>query len=331
MSDRPEEAKIILVTGGAGYIGSHMVLKLLENGYRPVVIDNLSTGHRRFIPSIVPFIEADLKDIEAAQRVFEEFDFEAVVHFAASALVPESMADPIKYYQNNLISTINLAKIMMEYGVKKLVFSSSCSVYGEVQVFPIIEETPMAPTNPYGHSKLMAERILMDVASRQNLFFIFLRYFNVAGAHKSGKIGEWHNPETHLIPNILLFALGNKDTFEIYGDTYPTPDGTCIRDYIHVDDICDAHIMALEAFDKNIKNENINLGTGTGFSVKEIIQRVEEITGRKIEHKISGPRLGDPARLVASNEKAKRILGWEPQKSLSEIISSAWNYMKSRK
>ena len=305
-----------------------MVLKLLENGYRPVVVDNLSTGHRAFVPDEAPFIEGDLKDEKVIQRVFEEFHPDQVVHFAASALVSESMRDPIKYYQNNLISTINLAKIMSKYAVKRLVFSSSCSVYGEAKAVPITEQAPTTPTNPYGNSKLIAEKILMDISSIRGLSYIFLRYFNVAGAHGSGKIGEWHDPETHVIPNILLSALGGGGRFEIFGDIYPTPDGTCIRDYIHVEDIVRAHIMAMEAFDKDIRNEVINLGSGIGYSVKQIVHWAEEITGKNIDMQISQPRKGDPSILVASKEKAKKILGWEPQRSLEDMISSAWKYMR---
>ncbi|MBI2471507.1 MAG: UDP-glucose 4-epimerase GalE [Planctomycetes bacterium] len=314
----------VLVVGGAGYIGSHMVRALLEEKYDTVVFDNLSTGYREFVPERVPFIRGDLRNVPDIQGVFRDHSIDAVMHFAASSIVPESMSDPLKYYHNNVLACINLLKVMMENKVAKFIFSSTAAVYGEPENIPIKEEDKTCPTNTYGRSKLMIENILSDISRAYDFSYIALRYFNAAGAHPAGEIGEKHNPETHLIPNILKTARGEKSELMIFGDDYPTPDGTCIRDFIHVQDLCHAHLLALKALKDGKKNDIFNLGSGSGYSVKEVVRTVEEVTGKKIKVKIVPRRAGDPAKLVAGAEMAKKILGWKPNANLEEIIGTAW-------
>lgn len=320
----------ILVIGGAGYIGSHMVRALLGEKHNPIVFDNLSTGHKEFVPEGAIFIQGDLRNIQDVNKALERYSVsvDAVMHFAASSIVPESMCNPLKYYENNVSACINLLKVMVENKVKKFIFSSTAAVYGEPENVPIKEEDKTNPTNPYGKSKLMIENMLKDIAQAHDFSYISLRYFNAAGAHLSGKIGEMHDPETHLIPNILKVAKGVKDVLTIFGDKYPTPDGTCIRDYIHVQDLCKAHLLALEALNNGIKNEIFNLGNGDGFSVREVVNMAEKITGRQINVKVGPRRPGDPARLVASAERAKDVLGWNPNANLEEIVRTAWEWEK---
>ncbi len=317
---------MILVTGGAGYIGSHMVWLLLEKGYDVVVIDNLEKGHKKAVLG-GKFYNGDLKDKEFLEKVFAENDILAVIHFAASSLVGESVQNPIKYYYNNVYGTLNLVDTMIKHNVKKLVFSSTAAVYGEPENIPIIEEDKTQPTNPYGETKLAIEKMLkwMDVA--YGLKFVSLRYFNVAGSHPDGIIGEDHNPETHLIPIVLQTALGIREKVIVYGNDYNTKDGTCIRDYIHVIDLCDAHLKAMEYLEKNNKSEIFNLGNGMGFSVMEVIEKASEVVGKKIPYEIGPRRAGDPSILVASSQKAQELLEWQQKyNSLETIISTAWKW-----
>lgn len=317
---------MILVTGGAGYIGSHMVWLLLEKGYDVVVIDNLEKGHKKAVLG-GKFYNGDLKDKEFLEKVFAENDILAVIHFAASSLVGESVQNPIKYYYNNVYGTLNLVDTMIKHNVKKLVFSSTAAVYGEPENIPILEEDKTQPTNPYGETKLAIEKMLkwMDVA--YGLKFVSLRYFNVAGSHPDGIIGEDHNPETHLIPIVLQTALGIREKVIVYGNDYNTKDGTCIRDYIHVIDLCDAHLKAMEYLEKNNKSEIFNLGNGMGFSVMEVIEKASEVVGKKIPYEIGPRRAGDPSILVASSQKAQELLGWQQKyNSLETIISTAWKW-----
>lgn len=317
---------MILVTGGAGYIGSHMVWLLLEKGYDVVVIDNLEKGHKKAVLG-GKFYNGDLKDKEFLEKVFAENDISAVIHFAASSLVGESVQNPIKYYYNNVYGTLNLVDTMIKHNVKKLVFSSTAAVYGEPENIPILEEDKTQPTNPYGETKLAIEKMLkwMDVA--YGLKFVSLRYFNVAGSHPDGIIGEDHNPETHIIPIVLQTALGIREKVIVYGNDYNTKDGTCIRDYIHVIDLCDAHLKAMEYLEKNNKSEIFNLGNGMGFSVMEVIEKASEVVGKKIPYEIGPRRAGDPSILVASSQKAQELLGWQQKyNSLETIISTAWKW-----
>jgi len=320
--------KNILVIGGAGYIGSHMVRALLDEKYNPIVFDNMSTGHKGFIPEGAIFIRGDLRNIQDINKAFGRYSPEVVMHFAAASIVPESMSNPLKYYENNVSASINLLKVMLENKSKKFIFSSTAAVFGEPKNISIKEEDETCPTNPYGRSKLMIENILKDTAQSHDLFYISLRYFNAAGAHPSGRIGEMHDPETHLIPNILKVAKGVKNELTIFGDDYPTPDGTCIRDYIHVQDLCKVHLLALEALNGGIKHEIFNLGNGDGFSVREVVNTAEKVTGRKVNVKVGPRRPGDPARLVASAERAKKVLGWNPSANLEEIVRTAWEWEK---
>jgi len=323
--------KNILVIGGAGYIGSHMVYSLLEKRYIPVVFDNLSTGQRKFVPKGVDFIKGDLRKERDIRKVFEEYSIDAVMHFAAFSLVGESVKKPLKYYENNVCAFVNLIKVMTEFAVKRIIFSSTAAVYGEPEHIPIKENNAIEPSNPYGCSKRMIERILEDTAQAGGVSYIILRYFNVAGANPSARIGEIHHPETHLIPSVLKVSNRERKELVIFGDDYPTKDGTCLRDYIHVQDLCQAHLLALEALKGKMRNEVFNLGNGSGYTVKEVIDKVEEVTGKKIKVKIGPRRHGDPAKLVASSEKAKKILGWRPRYSLKEIISTAWEWERSKK
>jgi UDP-glucose 4-epimerase len=321
----------ILVTGGAGYIGSHFVKILTNNNIDVIVLDNLSRGHKEAIPSGVPLEVADLLDVNSLQTVFNKYSFDAIVHFAAFAYVGESVEDPKLYYQNNVVGSFNLIKTALESNVKKIVFSSTCSLYGNPNEVPISEKLPTNPINPYAQTKLMIENILRDFDASYGMRSVFLRYFNAAGADFDGEIGESHTPEPHLIPIVLNTALGKRDKVFIFGDDYETKDGTCIRDYIHVNDLGDAHLKALEYLNNGGKTDVINLGTGDGNSVKELIETSERITGKKINSEITDRRDGDPAILVADNKKAKEILGWVPKHNLDDIISSAYNWHKAPK
>ncbi|KIP21044.1 UDP-glucose 4-epimerase [Anoxybacillus ayderensis] len=317
---------MILVVGGAGYIGSHVVKKLVET--KPiVVIDNLSTGHRHLVDKRAVFVHGDLGDRATLVRIFEKYPIDAVMHFAANSLVGESVVEPMKYYKNNVAATLTLLETMMEYGVKRFIFSSTAAVYGIPNVDVITEQCPTNPINPYGRSKLMIEHMLADFASAYDLRYVVLRYFNAAGAHESGGIGEDHHPETHLIPLILQHLLGLRDKISVFGTDYDTPDGTCIRDYIHVTDLAEAHIIALHALLSNEKKTaTYNLGNGLGYSVKEVIDMCERVTGKQATIEYTERRPGDPARLVASSEKIARELGWKATRSLEEIIASAWRW-----
>jgi len=319
---------MILVTGGAGYIGSHMVYLLLKNGYDIVVVDNLEKGHSKAILG-GKFYCGDLKDKDFLEKVFSENEIEAVIHFAASSLVGESVVNPIKYYYNNVYGTTNLIDAMIKHDVKKIVFSSTAAVYGEPENIPILETDKTLPTNPYGETKLAIEKMLNWVDCAHGLKYVSLRYFNVAGAHLDGLIGENHKPETHLIPIILQTALNKREKVTVYGNDYDTKDGTCIRDYIHVLDLCEAHLLALEFLKENKKSEIFNLGNGMGFSVLEVINKAIEITGVNIKYEFGQRRAGDPSILVASDKKAKEVLKWNPKYAdLSTIIASAWNWHK---
>jgi len=316
----------ILVTGGAGYIGSHTVKILLEKGYEPVIFDNLSSGHRELLPGGI-FIQADLREKEKIERTIREYRIEAVIHFASLIQVGESYDNPRLYYTHNLITTLNLLEAMLEVGVKKFVFSSSAAVYGEPRSVPVTEDHPVNPTNPYGQTKAFIEKILADYGRAHGLSFISLRYFNAAGADLDGRRGELHEPETHLIPNIMLHLLNKKPYFELYGDDFPTPDGTAVRDYIHVLDLAEAHVLALRLMEDKPVQAVFNLGTGQGYSVREIISWVERITGKKVNLRIRPRRRGDVPILMASKEKAMQELQWEPRYSdIETIIRTAWQW-----
>jgi len=313
-----------MVTGGAGYVGSVCVANLLGRGYQVLVYDNLSTGHRDAVPDGVLLEVGDLAEGERLSGVMSSFRPDFVMHFAASALLGESMSKPMEYYANNLINGHRLLRAMLEQDVKSLVFSSTCAVYGEPEHIPMTEDDQRKPINPYGRSKLAFEHLLEDCDSAYGLKSVCLRYFNAAGA--AAGLGEDHHPETHLIPNVLKSALGLRDELVVFGDDYPTPDGTCVRDYVHIADIADAHEKALGVLRKRT-SEKINLGNGTGFSVLDVIKTAEKVTGRAIPYRVSGRREGDPAVLVASAEKAETILGWRPAyASLGSIIESAWKW-----
>lgn len=321
---------MILVVGGAGYIGSHAVKQLLDQGYKVVVLDNLSTGHREAVDPRATFVQGDLGIEEDVARVLASYSIRGVMHFAAFSLVGESMVDPWKYYANNVGATLVLLKTMMKYGVKNFIFSSTAAVYGMPGVELIDESQPTHPINPYGKSKLMVEEILGDFSQAYGLKYVVLRYFNAAGAHQSGEIGEDHSPETHLIPIVLKHLLGEREKVSIFGADYETEDGTCIRDYIHIIDLARAHILALEALlREQFDHEVFNLGNGKGFSVQEIIELCEKVTGLSATVEVADRRPGDPAKLVASSDKIAGKLGWKAEYPLEEIIGTAWNWHKN--
>lgn len=317
----------ILVVGGAGYIGSHAVKQLVENNYKVVVVDSLETGYRQAVPQGIPFYKVDIKNQEALDAVFKKEKIEGVIHFAANSLVGESMVKPLKYYHNNVYGTQVLLETMLQNNVKYIVFSSTAATYGEVEEMPITEEVATNPTNTYGETKLAIEKMMKWTNKAHDLNYMCLRYFNVAGADASGKIGEAHNPETHLIPLILQVPLGKREYISIFGTDYPTVDGTCIRDYIHVTDLVNAHILALEYLLKGGKSEICNLGSNNGYSVLEMIEAARKVTGHAIPAKIEPRRSGDPAKLIASSDKAKSLLNWTPQiTDVNQIIASAWKW-----
>ena len=319
----------ILLCGGAGYIGSHMLKWLALRGYRVTVLDNLSTGHREAV-QWGELVEADLLDPASLERVFAGRRFDAVMHFCARSLVGESVAQPYDYYANNVTGTLNLLQAMQRHGVAKLVFSSTAGVFGNPVSARIDEDHPKAPINPYGASKLMVERMLQDAASAYGLRSVALRYFNAAGASPEGDIGESHQPETHLIPNALRAALGTGPALKLFGDDYPTPDGTCVRDYVHVDDLAQAHERALAYMQAHEGAHAFNLGNGQGFSVREVIEAASRVAGRAVPFEVAPRREGDPATLVASSERARAELGWSPaHASLDEIIGTAWRWHQS--
>lgn len=319
----------ILVCGGAGYIGSHTAYELYKKSEDVVVVDNLITGHKKAVLGGKLYV-GDLRDSEFMDRVFEENDIEAVIDFAAFSLVGESVGKPLDYYENNVYGTMCLLKKLAKYGVKKIVFSSTAATYGEPERIPIKEEDSTVPTNPYGETKLAVEKMLKWCDNAYGIKYVVLRYFNVAGADESGVIGEDHNPETHLIPLILQVPLGKRDCINVFGDDYETKDGTCIRDYIHVTDLADAHILALNKLRRDSSSATYNLGNGEGFTVNEVIDAARRVTGHPIPAKVVARRPGDPAKLVASSEKIINELGWNPQHdTLEEIIDSAWKWHKS--
>lgn len=322
---------MILITGGAGYIGSHTAINFLNSGKDIVVFDNLETGHYEIIQTLqslgnVKFEKGDLRNIEDIDKVFSKYDIEAVIHFAAFALVGESVENPAKYYRNNVVGTLNLLDTMIKHNVKKIVFSSTCATYGEPQYTPIDEKHPQNPINSYGASKLMVERIMQDYDTAYGLKSIKLRYFNVAGCDEKCRVGEWHEPETHLIPNILKSTFGEGKTFKIFGNDYDTPDGTCIRDYVNVEDLAQAHRLALEYLNKLNKSDVFNLGTEKGDSVKNIFDACEKVLNKKIPVEIAGRRPGDPARLYADAAKARQTLGWMPAKTIQDSINTAYQW-----
>ncbi|MFC3551489.1 UDP-glucose 4-epimerase GalE [Lysobacter cavernae] len=321
----------ILVCGGAGYIGSHMVRTLVANGHEAVIFDNLSTGHPESIPGL-PLVQGDLLDSRALLQAFEHHSVDAVMHFCARSLVSESMSEPNAYYQNNVAGTLNLLDAMRRAGVDKLVFSSTAAIFGQPQSDVIDETHPTVPINPYGASKLMVERMLADAASAYGLRSVTLRYFNAAGADPDGDIGESHQPETHLIPNVLRSVLGRGDGLKVFGTDYPTADGTCVRDYIHVNDLTSAHLCALQFMRAHTGAHAFNLGNGCGFSVLEVIESAQRVTGARIEFERAPRRAGDPAVLVASSAKAREQLGWEPvYTGMDEIIATAWRWHRDQR
>jgi len=317
---------MILIVGGAGYIGSHANKELTKRGYKTLILDNLVYGHESSV-KWGTFVQGDLGDKETLRKVFKAYEIEAVMHFAAFAYVGESVTDPAKYYQNNVVNTINLLDVMLESGVKKFIFSSTCATYGDPIEIPITETHPQAPINPYGQSKLMVEKILADYSHAYDLKYVALRYFNAAGADAEGEIGEDHDPETHLIPLVLDVALGKREQINVFGSDYETKDGTAVRDYIHVTDLADAHILALEYLKKGEPSTVFNLGNGLGYSVQEVIDVAKKVTGEEIKTVYAPRREGDPAILIGGAEKAIKVLGWKPRfAKLEQIIETAWKW-----
>ena len=327
---------MILVTGGAGYIGSHVVLRLLEeSNHKIVVFDSLENGHLSTIEKLklvrdFSFVKGDLKNKSDLENLFRNFDIDAVIHFAAYIRVEESVQNPRKYYSNNLIGTVNLLNEMIDHDVKKIVFSSTAAVYGEPKYVPIDENHSKHPINPYGKTKFMVEEILDDYDKAYGLKSIRLRYFNVAGADSQNRIGESHEPETHLIPNILASATDQTKVFNLFGDDYNTRDGTCVRDYVNIEDLASAHVLALKYLSEKNQSDCFNIGTKNGNTVKEVFESCEKITEKKINLKINSRRDGDPESLVADNAKAEKILNWIPKKSLDDSIRTAYSWMKKQ-
>lgn len=325
--------KRILVTGGAGYIGSHTVAELCADGYYVAILDNLSTSCeesviqlRKITGKNIPLYKVDIRDKENVRKVLKDEKIEAVIHFAAFSLVGESMTNPLKYYENNLYGTKQLLEAMTEEKVDKIVFSSTAATYGEPKSIPILETDETNPTNTYGETKLSMEKMFKWTANAHGLRYVSLRYFNACGAHESGLIGEAHNPETHLIPIILQAAAGVRESISVYGTDYPTRDGTCVRDYIHVYDLAKAHVAAVKYLIDGGKSDIFNLGTEIGSTVKEVIDAAVKITGKDIKVVYGERRAGDPAVLTASNKKAREVLGWKPEKTMEDIIISAWKW-----
>ncbi len=320
----------ILVLGGAGYIGSHTVYELIDSGADVVIADNLQTGYIQAVHPKARFYKGDIRDKAFLDNLFKQEKFEAVIHFAANSLVGESMVEPLKYYDNNLCGTMVLLKSMVENGIDNIVFSSTAATYGEPESIPILETDKTEPTNTYGETKLSMEKMFKWVSKAHGLRYVSLRYFNACGAHVSGEIGEAHNPESHLIPIILQVPNGQREAVSVFGDDYNTKDGTCVRDYIHVTDLAQAHILAVNYLKKGNESNIFNLGNGVGFTVNEVIETARKVTGHPIPAVIAPRRAGDPATLIASSEKAKKVLGWKPEHdSLEEIIASAWKWHKN--
>ncbi len=322
MGDKP----VVLVTGGAGYVGSQTCKELAARGYVPVTLDNLVNGHRETV-RWGPFEEGDIGDKAFVSAVLKRHKPKAVVHCAALCDVGECVTRPDKYYENNVVGTLRLLECLQEHDINNFVFSSTCATYGDVEEVPITEDTPQAPINPYGVTKLMCEQIMKDFGDAYGLRYVFFRYFNVAGADLGGELGEQHEPPSHVIPIIFDSVTGKTDSFKIFGDDYDTPDGTCIRDYVHVADLADGHVRAVEHLLKGGANDIINLGSGQGFSVKELIAKIEEVSGKKVPTELVPRRPGDAPCLYANKDKAKRVLGWEPVNSnLDTIMKTAWEW-----
>ncbi len=320
----------VLVLGGAGYIGSHTVYELIDQGQDVVVADNLETGYREAVHPKARFYQGDIRNRAFVDSVFDKEKIDAVIHFAANSLVGESMTNPLKYYDNNLCGTKVLLESMVAHDIKKIVFSSTAATYGEPERVPILETDRTEPANTYGETKLSMEKMFKWVDRAHGLRYVSLRYFNACGAHKSGNIGEAHNPESHLIPLILQVPNKKRDVISIYGNDYDTKDGTCIRDYIHVTDLASAHILAVKYLMEGRESNIFNLGNGTGFTVKEVIEAARKVTGDPIPAAAAPRRAGDPAKLIASSEKAKTVLGWKPEhEEIEEIIASAWKWHQS--
>jgi len=320
----------VLVLGGAGYIGSHTVSELIDAGEEVVIVDNLETGHIEAVHPKAAFYQGDIRDRAFVDSVFEKEKIDGVIHFAANSLVGESMTDPLKYYDNNLNGTKVLLQSMVAHGVDKIVFSSTAATYGEPESIPILESDRTEPTNPYGETKLSMEKMMKWTDVAHGLRYVALRYFNACGADESGEIGEAHSPETHLIPLILQVPNNQREAVSIFGTDYDTKDGTCVRDYIHVTDLAQAHILAVKYLVNGGASDVFNLGNGVGFTVKEVIETARKVTGHPIPAVESPRRSGDPAKLIASSEKAKKVLGWNPvHASLEEIIESAWKWHKA--
>ncbi|MGM0924215.1 MAG: UDP-glucose 4-epimerase GalE [Bacillota bacterium] len=321
----------VLVLGGAGYIGSHAVYQLADQGLDVVVVDNLQTGHKEAIHPRASFYEGDLRDQAFLNSVFEKEEITQVLHFAANSLVGESVLQPLKYFHNNVYGLQVLLEVMQKHGVKEIVFSSTAAVYGEPKNIPITESELTNPTNPYGESKLMMEKMMRWCEQAYGIRYVSLRYFNVAGARAAAEIGEDHTPETHLVPIILQVALGQREHISVFGDDYATPDGTCIRDYVHVEDLIDAHLLALNYLSRQGESIILNLGSSQGFSVNEMIKEAREVTGHPIPAKVAPRRAGDPSTLVASSEKARAILGWKPSRTnIKTILQDAWNWHQTK-
>lgn len=322
-----EKLMSILVVGGAGYIGSHMVKRLIEQGQEVVVVDNLSTGHRKAVDEKARFYEGDIRNHVFLKGVFDRENIDTVVHFAAFSIVPESMEKPLKYFDNNTAGMVALLEEMRDHDVKRIIFSSTAATYGVPEKSPIEENDRQAPINPYGESKLMMEKIIRWADQAYGIKFVALRYFNVAGAYPDGSIGEDHGPETHLTPIILQVAAGQRDQLKIFGDDYNTPDGTNVRDYVHVLDLVDAHILAINYLKAGNDSDVFNLGSSTGFSVKQMVEAAREVTGEPIPAEIAERRPGDPDSLIAASQKARDVLQWQPQyDDVKEIIQTAWNW-----
>jgi len=323
----------ILVTGGAGYIGSHVALALKERGHKPILLDNLSRGHRDIVERAIgePVIVADTRDAQALENIFATQPIDAVMHFAAFIEVGESVKDPLSFYDNNVHGSITLLRAMQNAGINHFIFSSTCATYGTPISVPIAEDHPQHPLSPYGQTKLVVERILADCERAFGLHSVCFRYFNAAGARSEGGLGEDHTPETHLIPLVLDAASGKRPSISIFGDDYDTPDGTCIRDYIHVSDLADAHVLGVEYLLAGGASTAVNLGNGRGFSVKEVIAAVERVTGATIRVEMAPRREGDPAKLVGSSERARNLLGWTPRfADIETIIAHAWAWHRSK-
>jgi len=319
----------ILVCGGAGYVGSHAVHELIHQNEDVVIVDNLQTGHKQALHPQAKFYQGDIRDAVILDKIFTENKIEAIIHFAANSLVGESMVEPLKYFNNNVYGMQVLLESMVKHNIDKIVFSSTAAVYGEPKRVPIMEDDETKPTNPYGETKLTMEKMMKWVNKANGINYVSLRYFNVAGALDDGSIGEDHTPETHLIPLILQVPLKKRDHITIFGEDYPTADGTCLRDYIHVIDLADAHIRAMNYLRSGHESNIFNLGNGKGFSVKEMIAAAEKATGESIKVEVGARRAGDPAQLIASSEKAQTILGWKPRyTNIEQIIKTAWTFHK---